>query len=170
MRRFLIGFIVFGSACAGAARSQAEAPVTRDVRYRIAALPTFDSFFNLLRERLIGHGSLPDTETVLCLYGVVQQDTAYLAFVMPTKIEVAHANGVKYSTCPKPNAGHFGALRYVGMWHNHPNYEGRDGCWFSVPDVASFERDVDAVVDLVSCRGKTIVTGKPVALQSRGHP
>lgn len=111
--------------------------------------------FQDMRERLYGHSTLPDVEQVLCLYGVIQHDTAYVLFVRsPLQEQTAHT--VKYQPCPRPAAERFGDLRYLGTQHNHPpgNHRGlgiEQACWYSIYDTQSFEGDPFAIVDLVSC-------------------
>lgn len=93
-----------------------------------------------------------DKETVLCAYGPVSGDTAYVGFLRPTSINSASATLVSYERCGMPNALLFGALRYLGTLHNHSGDTLQNGgCYFSATDDKSFNEDNDALIDLVIC-------------------
>ena len=99
------------------------------------------------RERLFGHSTLPDTEHVLCAYGTISHDTAYVSFFRSTSQE-ATASFVKYMPCGSPDSTYFGRLQYLGTVHNH---HGGVDCGWSLLDDRSFYFDPRAWIDMVIC-------------------
>lgn len=109
------------------------------------------------RARQNGHKTQPDEETVLCLYGQVRGDTAYVAFVRPTVYAPMGSSMLAFQTCYMPNPESFGTLQYLGMWHTH--WGGVD-CGFSVPDRLSFAADKNALIESVSCSKGLVWRGR----------
>jgi hypothetical protein len=148
VRRFLIAFLAFGSACAGAARSQAEPQQLINVFQIDSTFADFLSELHLVME----------TERVLCLYGSVSGDTAWLNFIKPAKMRVRTRHLAAYDQCPQPK-GLTTIAQYLGTWHPH-NIPEWDGCGFSEIDTRSFVQDKRAVMDLLSCKGKLMARSR----------
>jgi hypothetical protein len=132
-------------------------PASRDGLAFVDIDSTLTGYFAERRLRQFDHKTLPDQETVDCLYGVVHGDTAIVTMIRPAKIRMASADSVRYDRCPRPKADVFGTLRYLGVWHPHIPAE---ACWFSLPDSYSFEADPYALLDAMSCSRGLLVRGK----------
>jgi hypothetical protein len=111
------------------------------------------------------HARHPDVETATCVYGVVNAaGQAVALFTRPAPVDSATETSVSFKTeCFRPNPKYFGALRYLGIAHNHPN----NMCALSEPDARSFRLDVDAVVEIVICDKGLVVSGRSQAPAGR---
>lgn len=107
---------------------------------------------------LAEYRELLQKERVLCLYGFVSGDTAWLNFIKPAKMRERTQHLAAFEACPIPKKPAPFA-RYLGTWHNH-TVTGWDGCAFSVIDEDTFKRDKMAIVDVVSCSGKLLARSK----------
>jgi hypothetical protein len=100
-------------------------------------------------------------ERVLCLYGAVRNDTAWLNFVKPAKMRTRTETRASYDNCPMPKS--FSATaQYLGVWHGHnlPYVTWDDLCRLGDVDDISFRSDGDGVLELLSCRGKLMARAK----------
>jgi hypothetical protein len=127
-----------------------DAPIVSSIQVDSA----FADFLAELREIL-------PTERVVCLYGAVRGDTAWVNFAKPARMEIRTTTLAKYSGCPKPLATSTIA-QYLGTWHNHnvPGVTWDDLCRFSDVDDSSFRNDRHAIIELLSCRGKLMARSK----------
>lgn len=116
-------------------------------------------FFGELQELL-------PTERVLCLYGRVSNDSAFVNFIKPTHMRTRLTHSATYDSCPKTIPSLIHGAQYLGTWHNHKMRDDvpwDDLCHFSQIDSNSFGADTEAVVEMVSCgRRKLIARGKDV--------
>lgn len=109
-------------------------------------------------------GELRDQQTaerVLCIYGAVRNDTAWVNFVKPAKMEARTETYAKYDGCPRPRI--FSPIaQYLGTWHGHKvdSVTWDDLCRFSQVDTKSFEADKHALIELLSCRGTLMARGR----------
>jgi hypothetical protein len=124
-------------------------PLPPVVVNRIAADSAFHEYAVRLRERWVNHKSLPDEETLLCVYGAVDSaGVAHPTFLKPTHTLAMGPGRLAYSECPKVNPQIFGRLQYLGTMHIH---NGGVDCGFSEPDDNSFAKDEWAMIDIVVC-------------------
>lgn len=140
-----VACVIFGYACA-------SAPVPP------IAVNHFDidsAFVDMLAE----YREILPTERVLCLYGAVRGDTAYLNFAKPTIMRARSQHFASYEPCPSSQPTL--TANYLGTWHNH-KVDGRDDdlCRFSETDDASFNTDPRALIELMSCRGRLMARSK----------
>jgi hypothetical protein len=146
------------SACAHAAPIPVEiVPTTEPIpTTAVATAFTADTVFHEWFADL--HSRYTDIETALCVYGVVNaRGQAVALFTRPAPIDSAHISGVSFkAACFRPAPRYFGALRYLGIIHNHPN----NMCAHSGPDLHSFRIDVDAVVELLICDRGVFASGR----------
>lgn len=98
------------------------------------------------------------SEFVLCLYGAVRNDTAWLNFIRPARMRERTTHRAVYDGCPRPKQPTLIA-QYLGTWHGH-NVEGWDACQFSDIDSRSFAEDGNAILELMSCKGKLMARSK----------
>jgi hypothetical protein len=103
------------------------------------------------------HELLP-TERVLCVYGAISNDTAWINFVKPARMGTRSRHLAVYQGCPHPKV-QTTIARFLGTWHPH-NVAEWDGCVFSEVDNRSFVEDSNAVLELLSCRGKLMARSK----------
>jgi hypothetical protein len=96
------------------------------------------------------------TERVMCLYGGLRGDTAFLNYIRPAQMRSRSRTNASYETCPL-----ISTAKYLGTWHNHklPDVEA-SLCEFSPTDDHSFRVDANAVVELMSCKGKLMARSK----------
>jgi hypothetical protein len=112
-------------------------------------------------EWLTQYRSMLTAETVMCLYGVVKGDTAFVAFFKPTRTYKSSAAYVYYAECPEPRPEVFGPVIWLGTWHNHVSMpEINDGCYFSATDDKSFYGNPRSVLELVGCDKGLIARGR----------
>jgi hypothetical protein len=99
------------------------------------------------------------TEYVLCLYGAVRNDTAYLNFVKPARMRSRTETRAAYDSCPAAKSS---TATYLGTWHGHsvPWVTWDDFCRFSDVDDKSFSHDRDAYIELMSCKGKLMARSR----------
>lgn len=148
LRPYLAFCAVLSLACARTARPQAPAMPASNAPQFVMADSAFEQFFSAMRVRWVNNSKVPDEETVLCLYGTVRNDTAFISFTRPTVIKPMGPALVAFQKCGLPNPAYFGILRFLGTWHPH---NGGVDCGFSWPDTESFISDERAVIDVVSC-------------------
>jgi hypothetical protein len=98
------------------------------------------------------------TERVLCLYGAVRNDTAWINFLKPATMRERSQYRAVYDDCPKSPIPF---AMFLGTWHNH-KVDGRtdDLCRFSDTDDKSFMEDPKNLIELLSCRGKLMARSK----------
>lgn len=99
------------------------------------------------------------SERVLCVYGVVRNDTAWVNFIKPAKMRQRSQTYASYDSCPRSANG--ATAQYLGTWHNH-KVDGRtdDLCRFSDVDDASFMAEKTNVIELLSCEGRLMARSK----------
>jgi hypothetical protein len=102
-------------------------------------------------------------EAVLCLYGVQDQaGRAIPVFARPPKVVSSSFVRVRFYPCGSPNPIHYGLLRYLGMFHTHPEVEGAI-CSPSREDIDAFQQDSAAVVEVVQCHNDiSAMVKKPI--------
>jgi hypothetical protein len=98
-------------------------------------------------------------ERVLCLYGAIRNDTAWINFIKPARMRSRSETRAAYDSCP---AAVSATATYLGVWHGHnvPAVTWDDLCKFSETDNNSFKEDKDSYVELLSCRGKLMARSK----------
>jgi hypothetical protein len=131
----------------------AHAPRVPMVRH-IEIDSAFANFFTEMRDQ-------QRAEFVLCLYGAVRNDTAFLNFVKPAKMRARTETSAAYDSCPRSHPFAMTA-QYLGVWHGHnvPSVTWDDLCRFSTTDDGSFESDRHAFMELLSCRGRLMARAK----------
>jgi hypothetical protein len=101
-------------------------------------------------------------EFVLCLYGAVRNDTAWLNFVRPAKLKSRSETSASYEPCPIPKQDR-SIAQYLGVWHGHnvARVTWDDLCRFSTTDDVSFASDNHALMELLSCKGRLMARSRP---------
>lgn len=123
-------------------------PLPQIVR-RLEVDSAFVDFFAEQREIL-------PTELVLCLYGNVSGDTAWISFIKPARMRERTRFKARYDDCPQSKL-----VQFLGTWHQHNVPEWNDDlCRFSDTDNASFMEDKRNIVELLSCKGKLMARSK----------
>lgn len=141
----------------GSAQSYSVPPVPHVVVEDSAFLQHFAA----IRGRWINNTELPDQETVMCLYGFVRSDTAFVEFMRPTVITPIGSVMVAYQKCSIPKPEIYGQMKYLGTAHNHsPAYLPNGGCYFSQTDETSFADDEKGVIEVVMCGQGIMWKGK----------
>jgi hypothetical protein len=99
-------------------------------------------------------------ERVLCVYGAIRNDTAFVNFIKPAKMRHRSPTSASFDSCPR-SAREAVTAQYLGTWHNH-KVEGRtdDLCRFSDVDDRSFMEEKTNVIELLSCEGKLMARSK----------
>lgn len=145
MKALLFGPLLLLHACI--------ASVTPPAQYvnHVEIDSAFASFFADARDT-------QQTEFVLCLYGAVRNDTAWLNFIKPARMLARTEHLVVYDACPRPESPTLIA-QFLGTWHGH-KVDSWDGCAFSDIDSRSFVEDRHAVLELMSCKGKLMARSK----------
>lgn len=145
----LVGVMLLPQSCVPAATAERPMLISH-----VEIDSTFAEFLAELRELL-------PTERVLCMYGAVSNDTAWLNFIKPAKMRSRTETNATYDSCPKPRTLSPIAT-YLGTWHNHNvrSVTWDDLCSFSETDTRSFNADKYALVDMLSCKGKLMARSK----------
>jgi hypothetical protein len=140
----IVVFLAFASGCASV---RVPPVIVRNFQ--------IDSAF---ADMLAEYREILPTERVLCLYGVLRGDSAFLNYVRPATMRKRTRTDASYELCPlhpTPTA------QYLGTWHNHklPNSDA-SLCEFSQTDDHSFRVDANAVLELMSCKDKLMARSK----------
>jgi hypothetical protein len=141
--------LLFTPSCVSAQPVPIRQPMVRHIEIDSVWIDFFAEYRELL-----------PTERVLCLYGSVRNDTAFLNFIRPARMRTRSVTGASYDSCPSNNSPSWTA-NYLGTWHNHkvPGWTG-DLCQFSPVDDRSFTHDKESVLELLSCEGRLMARSK----------
>jgi hypothetical protein len=120
----------------------ASLSLTDELEPEVVLTPEVKQLMALLHPRMIGHGTLPDRELLMCLSGHVIGHRVHVTGVSPTRLHNMTEIGMEYSPCSR------GA---IGSWHTHPTLPGMDTCRHSATDIRTFERQPFEIVSIVTC-------------------
>ena len=140
--RWLLPLILLLAACGGKSIPTLQ-PVPGEREPRVVVAPAVEHFMAFVQQRVTGHSTQPDQEYAMCLRGYTEPGAVHITGVAPALILSAAVDSLTLQRCdPEPD--------YLGVWHTHPWYMGRDGCWFSATDTKRFSESGD-VLHVVTC-------------------